>query len=157
MRTLLVIAFLSAVTVSTFAEVADKSRVELYRAGPKELTPETRSGVVGWGEKLLKSANFNTVNQPDILKQSVTDIQKRYRDTLRGDYLVVSYDRPTKFRTVASDVTVVEIVVGLNRRDRFASGLFTVDPDGRVVAHEKYAAISLPTQLAPGASARDAH
>jgi len=154
MRTVPVIILLFAAAVSSFAAYADQPRVGLDRAGPKELTPEGKANVVAWSEQFLKSANFNTANQPDILKQSVT-AQERYRKTVRGDHLVVSYDRPMTFKTVAGDVTVVEIVVGLNRPDTVASGLFTVDPEGRVIAHEKYAAI-LPVELAPEAAARDA-
>ncbi|MGB7160465.1 MAG: hypothetical protein WBD40_20535 [Tepidisphaeraceae bacterium] len=59
------------------------------------------------------------------------------------------------FKTVAGDVTVVEIIIGLNRPDTVASGLFTIDPQGRVIAHEKYAGM-LPVELAPEAAARDA-
>jgi len=156
MRTLPAIIFLSAVTVSAFAADADKARVELYRGGPNELMPESEAKIVAWSEKFLKSANFNTVNQPDILKHSVTDVQQRYRKTVRGDYLVVSYDRPMTFKTVAGDMTVVEIVVGLNRPDTVPSGLFTIDPDGRVVAHEKYAAMLVPADLASEAATRNA-
>ena len=138
------------------ADVGTKPRVELYRPAAKDLTPESKMNVVNWSETFLASANFNTLDQPDILKQSVvTDIQDRYRKTIRGDYLVVSYDHPTKFQTVAGDVTVVEIIVGLNRADRVPSALFTVDGDGRVIAHEKYAGM-LPDDLAPAATTRDA-
>jgi hypothetical protein len=140
--------------VSAVAEDGGGPRIELYQAGPKKLTPESKTSVVNWSETFLKSANFNTLNQPDIVKQGVTDIQERYRKTVRGDYFVVSYDRPTKFKTVAGDVTVVEIIVGMNRPDTVPSALFTIDGDGRVIAHEKYAGM-LPDELAPAAT-RDA-
>ena len=156
MRVLLILTVLFAPTPSAFAADTDRHRVEVYRAGPRELTRGAKASVLAWGERFLESANFNTADQPDVLNQGVTDIQGRYRATVRGDHLVVSYDRPTTFRTVAGDVTAVEIVVGLNRPDAFASALFTVDPDGRVVAHEKYAAMRLPPELAADAAAGDA-
>lgn len=156
MRTRLVIISLLAAAVSAVAADADRPRLELYRAGPKELAPQSEATVVGWTETFLKSANFNTANQPEILKQSITAIHERYRTTIRADCFIVSYARPMKFKTIAGDVTVVEIIVGLNRPDSIASALFTVDPDGRLIAHEKYAAMTLPAELAPEAPACDA-
>jgi hypothetical protein len=129
MRTLTtIIVVLFAVTVSAFAADADQPRVELYRAGSIELNPERKANVVAWSERFLKSANFNTANQPDILRQSVTAIQERYRNTVRGDHLVVSYNSPMKFQTIAGEVTVVEIVVGLIRPDMAASALSPSTP-----------------------------
>jgi len=140
------VAILAVITLQFFpsaiAANADQPRVELYRSGAKKLTPEVKAEFVAWSEALLKSANFNTANQPDILKKSVTAIHESYRLAVRRDCLIVSYDRPMNFTTVAGDLTVMEIVVGLNRPDKIASGLFTIDPVGRVIAHEKYAAIS---------------
>ena len=42
-----------------------------------------------------------------------------------------------KVCTVGGEVSVFEIVIGLAHPDS-ADALFTVDDDGRVVAHEKY-------------------
>ncbi len=89
------------------------------------------------GLELLKSSNFNTAAHPEVLQQSVTRIQDRYRRVAAGDRLVITYDRPVTVRTVGGDVAVLEIVVGLGH-PTYADALFTLDEDGRVVAHEKY-------------------
>ena len=155
MRMLPGFILLFAVAVSSFAADADQPRVELYRAGLMELTPESQANVIAWSERFLNSANFNSANQPDVLEQSVAAMHERYRRMVRGNHIVVSYDHPKKFKTVAGEVTVVQIVVGLNRPDAVASGLFTVDPEGRVLAHEKYAGI-LPAELSPQSASPDA-
>lgn len=149
MRSLPLVAVLLAIAGAAFAADESKPRVELNRSGQVELGTEAQGRITEWSIEFLKSANFNTANQPDVLNKSVAAIQKRYRETVASDYLVISYDRPTTFETIGGDVTVVEIIVGLNRPDAVPSALFTVDPEGRVVAHEKYAAIPVPAELAP--------
>ena len=44
---------------------------------------------------------------------------------------------PVKVRTVGGEVSVFEIVIGLAHPDS-ADALFTIDDEGRIVAHEKY-------------------
>jgi len=129
--------------------------VSLFRSGEKELTVEAKTKLATWSVELLKTANFNTANQPKILKQSVSDIQKHYRKTVRGDYLDVAYDHAITIKTSGGNVSVAEIIIGLNRPDDVNSALFTVDSDGRVVAHEMYGHaedgknIFLPDELQP--------
>jgi hypothetical protein len=129
--------------------------VQLHRAGEKELDAAAKAVIARWGMNFLKSANFNTAN---LLKQSVATIQDHYRREVGGDYVVITYDRPVTVMTAGGEVTVVEIVAGLNRPpslnrpDEFASGLFTIDPEGRVVVHEKYAGL-LPKELRKGPAA----
>ncbi len=74
-------------------------------------------------------------------------IQQHYRQTVAGEYLVITYDSPVVIHTIGGDVTVVEIVVGLNRKDDIPSALFTIDAEGRIVAHEKYAGGVLPVPM----------
>lgn len=108
------------------------------------------------GMELLKSSNFNTAGHPGILKQSVPAIQDRYRRVVAGDCLVITYDSPVKVRTVGGEVSVFEIVIGLAHPES-ADGLFTIDGDGRIVAHEKYSgriAMDLRKAANAGASAR---
>ncbi len=124
--------------------------VHLFRSGEKELTAETQAKIAAWTLEFLKTANFNTANQAAVLNQTVAHIQEHYRETVRGDFLVVTYDRTITVNTVGGVVSVCEIVVGLNRQDQLPSALFTADPDGRIVSHEKYGAV-LPAELQPNA------
>jgi len=148
MRILPMIALLLAITVSASAAEESVPRVELYGWGTKGLTAEKQVAIVSWSETFLKSANFDTANQPDILKQSVSAIQNHYRKTVRGDCLVVSYDRPRILQTIGGKVTALQIVIGVNENGKFAAGLFSIDPEGRIVAHEKYAPL-IPPGLLP--------
>jgi len=103
--------------------------------------------------EFVQSSNFNTVTHPRILNLSVAAIQDHYRRAVAGDCLIVSYERPVRFRTVGGDVSVVEIVIGLGRPD-YADGLFTIDESGRVVEHGKYSgAIGIELRKAAGAPA----
>ena len=85
----------------------------------------------------VRSSNFNTVAHTRVLNLTVPMIQEHYRRVIAGDYLVVTCDRPVTIRTVGGDVSMVEIVIGLNRPD-YADALFTIDSQARVVEHGKY-------------------
>ena len=51
---------------------------------------------------------------------------------------MISFPTLQKLKTSGGEITVVEIVVVLNRDD-YASNVFTVDDAGRVIGHSKYA------------------
>jgi hypothetical protein len=87
--------------------------------------------------QLVESSNFNSYHQPDVIGQSIPEIQERYRRVAAGSTLVVTYPSPVKFVTVGGELWVLEIVIGLARPDR-VDALFTIDNASRVVAHEKY-------------------
>jgi hypothetical protein len=125
-----------------------KPSVHAYRNTEITLSDEAQAKIADWAVAFLKTANFNTANQPTILKQSVQLIQDHYRATIRRNYFVVTFGQPLVVKTVGGSVTAVEIVVGMNRKDEWPSALFIVDPNGRVIAFEKYAA-QLPPALPP--------
>jgi len=114
--------------------------VEFHIAG-KQPDDSSKAAFVKWGLEVLKSANFNTVNEPQILRQGVPLIQDHYRAALASDYVLIRYDRPTAIETISGDIKVYDIVIGLARHDQVISSLFTVDDEGRVVSHEKYAGV----------------
>ena len=87
--------------------------------------------------ELVESSNFNSYTRPEVVNQSIPEIQAHYRRVAAGNTLVITYASPVKFRTVGGELWVFEIVVGLGRPDR-VDALFTIDNAGRVVAHEKY-------------------
>jgi len=86
---------------------------------------------------LLETSNFNSIRHRDILKATPTSTHVAYRKTVAGRYLLVSFDTPRRIKTIGGEVDVLEIVIGLNRPD-YADSLFTIDREGRVVAHQKY-------------------
>jgi hypothetical protein len=107
------------------------------------------------GLDLLKSSNFNTAAHAYVLKQTTPAIHDRYRRVVAGEYLLITYDQPMQMQTVGGEVTVCEVVIGWG--EEYANALFTIDADGRVVAHEKYSgavAINLRKAVASSANAR---
>ena len=123
------------------------AEVVLVMSGRQKLTDDQKKKLADWSLHFVKtSMALDTVNDAAILGQSITDIQRHYRETVQRDYLVVTFEHPiTVKRDGAKDVTLVEIVVGLDDHfvgnephPLFPSALFTLDRDGREVAYEKY-------------------
>jgi hypothetical protein len=108
-----------------------------FKIDGKQPGDKTRAELIRLGLELLRTSNFNTVNDPQLLRQSVPVIQDHYRHAAAGDYVLIRYDHPITLKTVGGDVTVYDIFIGLARPD-YVSSLFTIDDQCRVVAHEKY-------------------
>jgi hypothetical protein len=88
--------------------------------------------------KLVQTSNFHS--SPDDEHHIFTvphQIQREYRKTVAGRFLLITFPTPQKIRTTGGEITVTEIIVGLNRDD-YASGLFTIDASGAIVGHAKY-------------------
>jgi len=138
MRLQVIPAFVLLLGVPTCAVAGEPAgTVSLRQHGRSNATKAVEDTLRKLGVELLKSSNFNTAAHRGILKQSVPAIQDRYRRVVAGDCLVITYDSPVKVRTVGGEVALFEIVIGLAHPD-YADALFTIDDDGRVVAHEKY-------------------
>lgn len=86
---------------------------------------------------LLETSMFNSERHRDLLKATPRSTHAAYRTAVAGRYLVLAFDAPRRIRTIGGDVDVLEIVIGLNRAD-YADSLFTIDSEGRVVAHQKF-------------------
>ena len=86
---------------------------------------------------LLETSNFNSEQHRDILKATPRSTHAAYRTAIAGRYLVASFDTPRRIKTIGGEVDVLEIVIGLNRSD-YVDSLFTIDSEGRVIAHQKY-------------------
>lgn len=85
--------------------------------------------------ELLESSNFNS--RAPRWKWNMSEILEGYRKTVSGQYFLVSYKEPRKIKTVAGEVSVREIIIGLDRPD-YASSFYTIDDEGRIVGHAKY-------------------
>ena len=127
---LLGIAPVSALAQSTIT-------IPLHLHGASEPAKAGADAVGRLAAELVESSNFNSYTRPEVLKQSIPEIQDHYRRVAAGSSLVITYASPVKFRTVGGELWVYEIVVGLGRPDQ-VDALFTIDNAGRVVAHAKY-------------------
>jgi hypothetical protein len=120
--------------------------VVVHQNGRKEIINATKATIAQWCVEFLKTANFNTPHETNPPAKTLHEIANHYRDTVAADYVVATYDPPITVHTVGGDVTAIEIIAGLNRPDQFASALFTIDPQGRLVEHGMYFGI-VPTEL----------
>jgi hypothetical protein len=84
---------------------------------------------------LVATSSFNSRGPRWFGKPS--DTLEGYRATMSGKYLLVTFNEPREISTHGGVVSVREIVIGLSRND-YASSLYTIDDELRIVGHEKY-------------------
>jgi hypothetical protein len=141
---LFVTVVVSTASPETNRPAASKADYKVALRFGKEtpLTQEAFQTLYSKALELLETSNFN----------SLALVHAEYRQTVAGKYLLVSLKVPQKIKTVGGEVIVREIVIGLNRPDSvaivegvsyadYASSLFTIDDEGRVVVHEKYSGL----------------
>ena len=127
----------SVVAADTNGPAASKSdyTVALHYEKEIPLNSEAVQTLYSNAVDLLETSNFNS--RAPLWDWSISKLHEQYRQTVSGKYLIVSFKVPRKFATVGGEVSVREIVIGMNRPD-YASALFTIDGEGRVVGHAKY-------------------
>jgi hypothetical protein len=140
--TLVLVLFLAIAPRSVFAETIT---VPLNLPTASAPTTSLAAPIGDLAARLVESSNFNSYTRPEVVKQSIPEIQAHYRQVAAGNNLVITYASPVKFVTVGGDLWVLEIVIGLGSPDRI-DALFTIDNAGRVVAHAKYSG-SLAVEL----------
>ena len=119
--------------VTPALEVHERGAVRVLDA---KALPDIRSLAL----RLLETSNFNSERHRDLLKATPRSTHAAYRTALAGRYLVASFDTARRIKTIGGDVDVLEIVIGLNRPD-YVDSLFTIDSEGRVIAHQKFSGI----------------
>ena len=113
--------------------------IELHWPGKQiALAEKTREQLSHQAVRLVESSNFHSDPGDEHHIFTRSGVHSSYRREIAGRYLLVSFPTPRKFKTVGGDITVAEVVVGLNRDD-YASNLFTIDEDGRIIGHSKFA------------------
>ena len=109
---------------------------------PQIVSAVARTNIQAKVTDLLQTSNFNSMDHPEKLQDGVRGLHQRYRDTLEGEYLVVTFSEPRQLELIRGRATAIEVVVGLNRTSlngpQRANRLFTVDPEGRIVEHVLY-------------------
>ena len=127
------------ITATLSSASSSDSAVKLHYGKEIKLTEAATLTLCSNAVRLLETANFNSRQPPDSsLEWSISKTQESYRQTVSGNYLLVSYKEVRRIKTLGGDVAVREIVIGLNRPD-LASMLFTIDDEGRIVGYGKYA------------------
>ena len=118
--------------------------VTLHRKGAAEFSAETQAMIAAWSARVVESSSFSTANRAKLTVEIIAQTQDHYREVVAGDYVVVVYEKPITVNGPIGKEECLEIIVGLGRNDEYPSGVFTVDPEGRVVSYEKYGLAACP-------------
>lgn len=104
----------------------------------KTLSQESRQVLYRKAMDLLESSNFNS--RTPLWDWNLTDILEGYRKTVSRDYVLISFAETRRIKTVGGDLVVKEVLIGLSGLD-YASPLYTIDEELRIVGHTKYSGI----------------
>ncbi len=133
-----IIALLIPTVVTSFAQtdqlvaVNSNCAVELFCPKQVVLNREAVQELYATSLSLLKTSQFNSRAN----RWPISEVQKDYRLTISGKYLLVSFKAPRTVTTVGGEVSALEIVVGLD--GSHFSGMFTIDAEGRIVEQGKF-------------------
>jgi hypothetical protein len=103
----------------------------------RDLARATQERIYALSVNFLATSNFNSAAHAKPFQGGIPRVQAKYRKTVSGRYLTITFQQSRKFKTVGGEITALEIVVGLNRVD-YADSLFTIDAEGRVVEHAEF-------------------
>ncbi len=138
MKLILVLCAALLVGFATPSHAAASATAELHLAGKvRVLSEQAQQALCLQAIQLVETSNFHSDpgDHSHIFKRP--QVQSDYRREVAGKFLLIGFPTPRKIKTIGGEITVSEIVVGLNR-DGFASSLFTIDDSGRVIGHAKY-------------------
>jgi len=110
-------------------------RLSLQYEGAAPSSPAAYQQLYDLGLNFVESSQFNS-GKPQW-NWDLAEILADYRRAVDGRYLLISYSRPHTITTMGGDISVREIVIGLNG-SQYASSLHTVDAEGRIIGHSKY-------------------
>jgi hypothetical protein len=122
------------------ASTAPNGKVTLHYGKEISLPDDMAQTLRSKALKLLESSNFNSSIAKWREIWGSAKIQDDYRKTVAGKFLLVAFDEPKKINTTGGDIIATKIVIGLNRPD-YASELFTIDDEDRIVMHAKYSGL----------------
>jgi len=138
-RALVLFAF--SVSVATGSEVVAEPDqrpaylLSLQYEGATPSSPDDYRKLYELALQIAESSQFNSRNP--LWNWDLAETLAQYRRAVDGRYLLISFDSPRILKTMGGDITVKEILIGLNI-SQYASSLHTVDDEGRIVGHAKY-------------------
>lgn len=118
---------------------SDLPEVRLHAGKEITLTDTAARTLYAGVLELLQTSNFNSRQAPASAWPNfhVAATQEDYRQAISGRYLLITFEEVKKIHTTGGEVTVKEIVLGLDRPGG-ANALFTIDDEGRILSHGKY-------------------
>jgi hypothetical protein len=89
--------------------------------------------------ELVESAALNSLDDPEVLRQTPADLRRRLQALITGPHLVVTLDEPRPLQSLNEGGTqIVQILIGFGRTNQTSGGVFTIDDRGQFYVHEKY-------------------
>jgi hypothetical protein len=113
----------------------EKSSVVLRHAASISLDHDEARQVFDKALEILQSSNFNSANPR--WEWDEANLNLEYGRAVSGRHVLITFGTPEIIKTIGGDITVRELVIGLNS-SQYASSVHTVDDQGKVIGHAKY-------------------
>jgi hypothetical protein len=134
LATLLLIVKASTLFAEDLPEF-ETSAVVLRYPGNISLNHDDARKIFEKSIEILQSSNFNSSNPKWDWDEAKINLE--YGRAVSGRHVLVTFSKPEIIKTIGGDITVRELVIGLNG-SQYASSVHTVDIQGRVIGHAKY-------------------
>lgn len=125
----------TAIATSNPTESPSEFTVTLRYGTESALSHEAVQALYLKAMEVLESSNFNS--RAPRWEWNVSVLLDEFRQAVSGNYLLITFSDPQQVKTVGGEISVKEILVGLNGQ-QYASSLHTIDDEERVVGHAKY-------------------
>jgi hypothetical protein len=113
----------------------ERSSVVLRYSGTISLSHGDARKIFKKSIEILQSSNFNSSNPKWEWDEAKINLE--YGRAVSGRHVLVTFGKPETIKTIGGDITVHELVVGLNG-SQYASSVHTIDSQGKVTGHAKY-------------------
>jgi hypothetical protein len=113
----------------------ERSSVVLRYSGNISLPHEDARKLFKKSIEILQSSNFNSSNPKWEWDEAKINLE--YGRAVSGRHVLVTFGKSETIKTIGGDITVRELVVGLNG-SQYASSVHTIDSQGKVIGHAKY-------------------
>jgi hypothetical protein len=113
----------------------DKSAVVLRYSGNVPLSHDDARKLFRKSIEILQSSNFNSSNPKWEWDEAKINLE--YGRAVSSRHVLVTFGKSQALKTIGGDITVRELVIGLNG-SQYASSVHTVDNKGKVIGHAKY-------------------
>jgi hypothetical protein len=113
----------------------ETSAVVLRYSGNISLNHDDARKIFEKSIEILQSSNFNSSNPKWEWDEAKVNLQ--YGRAVSGRHVLVTLNKPQTIKTLGGDITVRELIIGLNG-SQYASSVHTVDGQGKLIGHAKY-------------------
>jgi len=113
----------------------ERSSVVLRYPGNIALNDDDARKIFEKSIEILQSSNFNSSNPKWEWDEAKINLE--YGRAVSGRHVFVTFSKPETIKTIGGEITVRELVIGLNG-SQYASSVHTIASNGKVIGHAKY-------------------